>query len=102
MQNMAGWENVVGRDVAVAFVLVLECAESVMRERLLLRGRTSGRADDNETAISKRFQVLREETKPVVEELQRQGLVRRVQGDQTEEAVFKEVEALFLRELPPL
>ena len=44
-----------------------------------LRGRTSGRADDNEEAIQKRFKVLREETFPVVATLEQQGLVRRVQ-----------------------
>jgi len=42
MVNLEGWDNVVGGDVTLAFVLVLDCAESVMRQRLLLRGRTSG------------------------------------------------------------
>jgi adenylate kinase family enzyme len=53
-------------DVALAFVLLLECGEDVMRERLLARGRTSGRADDNEEAIQKRLRVLRHETIPLV------------------------------------
>ena len=56
----------VGADVALAFVLLLECGEDVMRERLLARGRTSGRADDNEEAIQKRLRVLRHETIPLV------------------------------------
>ncbi|MCO5580076.1 hypothetical protein L7F22_033942 [Adiantum nelumboides] len=37
------------------FVLFLHCSEEVMLGRLLERGKTSGRADDNEESIKKRF-----------------------------------------------
>ena len=37
------------------FVLFLQCSEEVMLERLLERGKTSGRADDNIESIKKRF-----------------------------------------------
>lgn len=37
------------------FVLFLQCSEQVMLERLLERGKTSGRADDNIESIKKRF-----------------------------------------------
>lgn len=37
------------------FVLFLQCSEDVMLERLLERGKTSGRADDNIESIKKRF-----------------------------------------------
>lgn len=36
-------------------VLFLTCPESVLLERLLERGKTSGREDDNAESISKRF-----------------------------------------------
>ena len=65
-ENWEGWQRVVGADVALAFVLLLECREDVMRERLLARGRTSGRADDNQEAIQKRLRVLRHQTIPLV------------------------------------
>jgi len=65
-ENWEGWQRVVGADVALAFVLLLECGEDVMRERLLARGRTSGRADDNQEAIQKRLRVLRHQTIPLV------------------------------------
>lgn len=38
-----------------------------MRERLLARGQTSGRADDNEETIVKRFRTFVEQSKPVIE-----------------------------------
>ena len=102
LDNLEGWQRVVGQRVAVSFVLVLECAQEVMEERILERGKTSGRADDNLEALHKRFRVLREETGPVIDRLAERGLVRRVEGDQSPEAVFREVSRVFAAELPPL
>jgi adenylate kinase family enzyme len=48
-------------------VLALECSEPEMRNRLLERGKTSGRADDNEETIVKRFRTFVEQSKPVIE-----------------------------------
>jgi len=38
-----------------------------MEKRLLERGKTSGRADDNAETIKKRFETFMNETKPIVE-----------------------------------
>ena len=43
---------------ACAFTLYLDCPEDVMRGRLLERGKSSGRVDDNEATIVKRFKVF--------------------------------------------
>ncbi len=40
------------------FVLFLQCSEEVMLSRLLERGKTSGRTDDNIESIKKRFRKL--------------------------------------------
>jgi UMP-CMP kinase len=102
LDNLEGWERVVGGRVGVSFVLLLECPVEVMEERILERGKTSGRADDNLAALHKRFRVLREETSLVIDKLDAQGLVRRVEGDQAPDAVFRDVRHVFARELPPL
>lgn len=39
-------------------VLFFDCPEDVMVERLLVRGKTSGRSDDNEATIRKRFDTF--------------------------------------------
>ncbi len=57
MDNFLGWESVVGDKVNIAFVLMFECPEDIMLCRLLKRGETSGRIDDNITSIRKRFFV---------------------------------------------
>lgn len=48
------------------FILFLDCPESVMESRLLNRGKTSGRADDNAESIRKRFRTFVETSMPVV------------------------------------
>ncbi len=42
-----GWVSVVGSKATVSFCLFYECTEDTLKERLLKRGETSGRADDN-------------------------------------------------------
>ena len=49
------------------FILFLDCPESVMESRLLNRGKTSGRADDNAESIHKRFRTFVETSMPVVD-----------------------------------
>jgi hypothetical protein len=47
-------------------VLFLECPEDVLEARLLLRGLSSGRSDDNLESARKRFKTYVETTLPVV------------------------------------
>ncbi|KIV94318.1 hypothetical protein PV10_02094 [Exophiala mesophila] len=55
--------------------LFLDCPEDVMRERLLNRGKTSGRSDDNEESIIKRFRTFVETSMPVVDLFEKEGRV---------------------------
>ncbi|KAG9390220.1 Adenylate kinase/UMP-CMP kinase [Carpediemonas membranifera] len=75
------------------FVLFLDVPEDVMRDRLLERGKTSGRTDDNVESIIKRFRTYRETTMPVIE-LYRERVVT-VRGDRTPEEVSAELEDIF-------
>ena len=59
-------------------VLVLECSEEAMVERLLQHGLTSARTDDNEDAIRKRIVTFREATLPVIEHYHSLGKVKNV------------------------
>ena len=59
-------------------VLVFECSEEVMVGRLVERGRTSGRVDDNEETIRKRLHTFQQSTLPVIEHYQASGRVRKV------------------------
>ncbi|KAJ1905872.1 bifunctional uridylate/adenylate kinase [Coemansia sp. IMI 209127] len=56
-------------------VLYFECPESVLLERLLDRGKTSGRSDDNIESIKKRFRTYTNDSKPVIDDYDKKGKV---------------------------
>jgi UMP-CMP kinase family protein len=73
-------------------VLYFECSEEVMRARLLERGKTSGRADDNEETIVKRFRTFVEQSKPVIEHFKSQDKVFEILSERSPDDVFAEVQ----------
>jgi UMP-CMP kinase len=77
------------------FTLFFDCPESVMQERLLNRGKTSGRADDNEESIKKRFKTFVETSMPVVDYFEAQGRVVKVTATPPPEEVYEEVKRRF-------
>lgn len=81
-----------------SFTLFFECPESVMLERLLSRGKTSGRTDDNAESIKKRFRVFTETSMPVVDYFDKQGRVVKLRCDNSPDQVYSTVkEALKQR-----
>lgn len=72
---------------AAEFVLFYDCPESTMESRLLERGKTSGRADDNEESIRKRFRTFIETSMPVVEYYEKQGRVVKIDATPSPEDV---------------
>ncbi|EPT01778.1 hypothetical protein FOMPIDRAFT_1119581 [Fomitopsis schrenkii] len=50
-----------------SLVIFFTTTEEEMSKRLIKRGETSGREDDNEESIKKRFRVYKEQTMPVIE-----------------------------------
>ena len=57
---------------------MFECSEEVMTKRLLQRGQSSGRVDDNAETIRKRLVTFREETLPVIQHYSKQDKVAKV------------------------
>lgn len=70
------------------FVLFFDAPEEVMQKRLLKRGETSGRADDNEESIKKRFKTFVETSMPVVEYYEKQGRVVRIKATAGPDEVY--------------
>jgi len=50
-----------------SLTLFFTTTEEVMLNRLLERGKTSGREDDNAESIKKRFRTYKNDTMPVIE-----------------------------------
>ena len=59
-------------------VLFFVTTEEELLKRLLKRGETSGREDDNEESIRKRFRVYHEQTMPVIEHYNKSNKVAEV------------------------
>jgi UMP-CMP kinase len=78
-----------------AFMLVLDVSEEEMQARLLKRGESSGRSDDNAEVIAKRFRTFVTDSKPVIELLEERGCVRHVDACASEAVVFERVCAAF-------
>ncbi|KAF9389825.1 hypothetical protein CPB97_010555 [Podila verticillata] len=81
------------------FILYLEGPEDVMLERLLKRGETSGRADDNLESIKKRFTTFKETSYPVIEVYAKQGKVQTVSCVDGPDVVFENVKKVFNKQL---
>lgn len=72
------------------FTLFFDCPEDVMQERLLNRGKTSGRSDDNIESIKKRFKTFVETSMPVVDHYESEGKVVKVEATKSPEEVYAE------------
>ncbi|KAF8945278.1 hypothetical protein BGZ47_002950 [Haplosporangium gracile] len=77
------------------FTLYFECPEEVMLKRLMKRGETSGRADDNIESIKKRFRVFTETSYPVIEHFNKDGKVHTVSCVDSPETVYANVKDIF-------
>jgi len=86
--NLAGWQHVVGDSLALGGVLFYDCPEERMEERLLERGKTSGRTDDNAESIRKRFRTYQNETTPIIAYYDYQSLVHKIDGAREIDAVW--------------
>ncbi|KAF2842650.1 UMP-CMP kinase-like protein [Patellaria atrata CBS 101060] len=73
------------------FTLFFDCPEDVMQERLLNRGKTSGRSDDNLESIKKRFRTFVETSMPVVEHFESEGRVVKISATKLPEEVYEDV-----------
>lgn len=62
-----------------------------MTKRLLKRGETSGRVDDNEETIKKRLDTYYKATEPVIAFYEKRGIVRKVNAEGSVDSVFSQV-----------
>jgi len=92
-ENRDAWVQEAGYDCD--FVLMYDCTEEVMLERLL--GRNEGRTDDNVESIKKRFVTFRESSMPVVEFYETLGKVRKVDAIATPEEVYEKTKESFTK-----
>ncbi|XP_071154908.1 uncharacterized protein [Mytilus edulis] len=71
-------------------VLYFEVSDDTMTQRLLERGKTSGRVDDNEETIKKRLETFHNQTKPLIDHYKEKSNIIKAEG--TVDEIFTEVQ----------
>lgn len=94
--NLTCWQEN-AKEAEVDFLLFLDCPFDIMTERLLERGKTSGRSDDNAESIKKRLTVYTESTKPIIEYFMEKNKCRTVDSNRSMEEVFQDVSQYFIK-----
>ncbi|WP_421977262.1 adenylate kinase [Roseivirga seohaensis] len=80
-------------DTSISCMVMLEVPVEELKKRLLERGKTSGRADDqNEEKINVRIQEYNNKTVPVAEFYGKQNKICRVNGVGTIDSIFAQIE----------
>lgn len=81
------------------FTLFFDCPEAVLEKRLLKRGETSGRSDDNIESIKKRFRTFIEASMPVIDMFEQEGKVVKVYSGSGVDEVYREVKDVMNKKL---
>jgi len=103
-----GWENEEGRFLIDGFprnmeqaklfddeiclstlVIFYDTTEEILIDRLLERGKTSGREDDNIESIKKRLRTYKEDTMPVIKHYQMQNKVAEIDSSGSIDKVYE-------------
>lgn len=83
------------RGQEVSLMVDLSVPEEELVERLINRGKSSGRADDNEETIRKRLDVYNSQTSPLIDWYKKEGKYCLIEGqgdmDKITEAICQEI-----------
>ena len=72
-------------------MLYIDASDESMKKRLLHRGQSSGRVDDNEETIKHRLKTFHDVTKPVVDYYEKKNKLRKVDSERAPDQVFTDV-----------
>ncbi len=81
--------------VPCSLVLYINASDKTMKERLLNRGKSSGRSDDNEESIMKRLKVFHDVTQPVIDYYEKQGKLKSINSENSPEEAFAECKKII-------
>ena len=83
------------RGTKVHAVVGLEVDEQELIDRLVKRGKESGRSDDNEATIRKRLEVYHNQTSPLREFYQERGLYKAIHGVGSIDDIFADIKRVL-------
>lgn len=82
-------------DTKIAAVIGLEVPDHTLMERMLQRGKETGRADDNEATIAKRLAVYHKQTEPLMEYYSQSGRYHAIDGAASIDEIFTNISAVI-------
>jgi len=82
-------------------VIFYDTTEDILTDRLIERGKTSGREDDNIESIRKRLRTYKEETMPVIKHYQSQSKVAEIDSSGSIDKVYEATAVVINKVLPP-
>lgn len=89
------------KETAITTVLSLEVSEEELTKRLLERGATSGRSDDNEEVITKRIKEYHAKTAIVASHYDAQNKLVNIKGEGSVDDIFKSLATEIDKYLQP-
>lgn len=90
-ENLEGWNQVFGDNCKILSVIYLDCSENTCMKRIKIRAQGSGRIDDNDDSLLKRFKVFRDETLPNIEHLSSITKIIKVNSENQKDKVFDDL-----------
>ena len=75
----------------VAAMIELDVPEEELMKRLVLRGKESGRSDDNEATIKKRLTVYHNQTAPLIDWYEKEGIRHPINGLGDVDHIFADI-----------
>lgn len=85
------------RGHCVAAMIELDVPEDELMKRLILRGKESGRSDDNEETIKKRLGVYHNQTAPLIDWYKKESIHNHINGLGDLDTIFAEISAVIDR-----
>ena len=79
----------------VAAMIELDVPEDELMKRLIKRGQESGRSDDNEETIKKRLTVYHNQTAPLIEWYEKEGIHHHINGLGELDRIFGDICAVI-------
>ena len=92
-ENLNFWKKEMKDIAEVRAALYFQVTDEEMAKRLA--GRNEGRADDNEETIKKRIETFTNETKPIIEALETEGKLIKIDAMKTVDEIFEDVKKAF-------
>ena len=81
------------RGTSVSVVLGLEVSDEELIKRIVSRGKTSGRSDDNEDTARKRLATYYAQTLPLKEYYIKEGKYAHIEGEGSVDGIFEHIKA---------